>query len=71
MGGSILAGNHLRVDVWLAAVNFGDFLAGRWANPGVVIERLFTIAGERLGDHDPGVGVAENSSVLLVARRVG
>jgi len=70
VGGRVPAGDHLRVDVRLAAVHLADRLAGRGVDPPVVVERGVAVTGHRRTDHDPGVGVAEDARVLLVPRRV-
>ncbi len=67
MGRGIAPGDHLSVDIWLAAVHLADLLPGRRVDPDVVVVRLVTVPGQGLSDHDPRVGVAEDASVLFVA----
>ena len=68
--GASLPGDHLGVDVGLAAVDLRDPLAGRRVDPQVVVQGAVAVAGHRLGDHHPRVGVAEDAGVLFVALRV-
>ena len=70
VGRRVAPRDHLRVDVRLAAVDVRDRLARRGVDPQVVVERAVAVAGDRLGDHQPRVRVAEDAGVLLVARRV-
>ena len=71
VGGRVLAGDHLGVDVRLAAVHVADLLARRRVDAQVVVEGPVAVADHGLGDHDPRVVVAEDAGVLLVAGRVG
>ncbi len=70
-GGRVLAGDHLRVDIRLAAVQVADLLARRGVDAAVVVVGHVAVAQPRLADHDPGIVVAEDAGVLLVSRRVG
>ena len=69
--GASRPGDHLGVDIRLAAMDLGDRLASRRVDPQVVVERAVAVAGDRLADHQPRVRVAEDPGVLLVAGRVG
>ena len=68
--GASRPGDHLCVDVRLAAVDLADLLASGRVDAQVVVEGRVAVPGERLGDHDPRVRVAEHAGVLLVAGRV-
>jgi hypothetical protein len=67
----LAAGDHLGINVRSTAMDFADRLAGGGIDAGVVVKGSVPIPQTRFGDHDPGVGMAEDACVLLVARRVG
>src|ERR1017187_4320062 len=71
MGRGVAAGDHLRIDIRLAAVHVTDVLACRRVDAPVVVEGGVTVTGHRLCDHDPRIGLAEDSGILLVARWIG
>jgi hypothetical protein len=70
-GGRILAGDHLRVDIGLAAVQIADLFARRGIDAAVVVVGQVAVAQTGFADHDPGIDVAEDAGVLLVSRRIG
>jgi len=67
----IAASYHLRVDIRLGAVNFADLLDISRADLAVNLESSVAAADNSLSDGDPGVVVAEDTSVLFVSRRIG
>ena len=71
MSRRIAAGDHLRVDVGLAPVEPADLLARRRVDAEVVVEGPVTVADHGLGDDHPGIVVAEDARVFLVAGRIG
>ena len=65
------AGHHLAVDVWLHLADVGlVFHVGR-AVALVDGEGLLVVVGQRVGDGDPRVVVAEDAAVLFVSARIG
>src|SRR5271157_2494218 len=70
IGGSIAPGDHLRINVRLATVDIADLFARRWINPRVIVVRGIPISDARFANDDPGVVVAKDTGVFLVARGV-
>src|SRR5690606_19974385 len=68
--GRVAPGDHLGVDIRLAAVHLALLLARRGVDAQVVVERARAATEAGFRDHDPRVGVAEDAGVLLVPRRV-
>src|SRR6478735_668401 len=66
----ILAGDHLRIHVWLGTVNFTDVFQVSGRDLFVILEGALTATDHRLGDHHPRVIVAEDARVLFVARGI-
>ncbi len=67
----IAAGYHLRVDIGLGAVNLADLLNVCRADLAVNLECSVAAADNGLSNGNPGVVVAEDTSILLVSRRIG
>ena len=67
----VLAGYHLGIDIRLGAVDFGDILIVGGGNLGIIFKRLVAVTHEGFGADYPGVVVAEDSRVFLVAAGVG
>ncbi len=68
--GSVLAGDHLRIDVGLATVQIADHFARRRIDARVVVVGIVAIANFRFRDHHPRIVVAEDPRVLFVSRWV-
>ena len=66
----ILAGDHLRIDVRLGAVDFTDILEIGRAGTAINFKCTFPMAEDSFRTDDPGVVMAEDSRVLLVSRRI-
>ena len=69
-GCGVTACHHLAVDVRLGAVDLTDVLDVGRAGLFVNLKRPVAVADDGLGTADPGVVVAEDACVLLVARGV-
>src|ERR1019366_9986593 len=60
---SVTPGDHLGVNVGLAAVDVADFLASGRIDPVVVVVGAVSIANARFADDDPWIVVAEDAGV--------
>src|ERR1035441_5653278 len=68
--GSVAPGDHLSVNIGLAAVDVADLLASGRINPRVIVMGAVSITDARFADDDPWIVVAEDAGVFFVARRV-
>src|SRR5574344_2316877 len=66
----VASGDHLRIDVGLDLVELRLLLGVARADLRVMVPRVGSAAGHRLGDDHPRVVVAEDARVFLVARRI-
>src|SRR4030042_1738167 len=64
-------GYHLGIYVRLTAMYLADFLPFGGVDPQVVVVGSRTIAQSCLCNHDPRVGMAENTPVLLIPGGIG
>ena len=66
----VAPGDHLGVDVRLVPVGLDPVFLRRRADREVVVHRAVALAEQAPREVDPGVGVAEDARVLLVAGRI-
>ena len=69
--GGVGAGNHLRVDIGLGAMDLAEFLYTGRAGLPIHFKCPASVSEDRLCDRDPGIVVAEDAGIFLVSRRIG
>src|SRR5688572_11351510 len=66
----VSARDHLSVDIGLALMQFTDLFPRGWIDTLVIIKCFVPAPNNSLSDHDPWIGVTEDSRILFIARRI-
>ena len=66
----VASGDHLRVNIGFAAVQVADGLALGGVDARIIIMGAAAAPDNRLGDYDPGIGVAEDTGIFFVSGRI-
>src|SRR5688572_26313320 len=66
----IPARDHLSVDIGLALMQFTDLFPRRRVNTLVIVKCFVPAPNNCLSDHDPWIGMTEDSRILFIAWRI-